>query len=71
VDQFSDPSGNYPRSATADGTEESAGCCTNSAGRQSSGDCAAHGDHDYYISGAMVLQSGLQKGHKCADDPWD
>lgn len=29
------------------------------------------GDHDYYISAAMVLQSGLQKGHKCADEPWD
>lgn len=30
-----------------------------------------NGDHDYYISAAMVLQGGLQKGHKCADDPWD
>jgi hypothetical protein len=29
------------------------------------------GDHDYYISAAMVLRGGLQKGHKCADDPWD
>src|SRR4030088_1166003 len=24
------------------------------------------GDHDYYISAAMVLRGGLQKGHKCA-----
>jgi hypothetical protein len=29
------------------------------------------GDHDYYISAAMVLRGGLQKGHKCADEPWD
>ena len=29
------------------------------------------GDQDYYISAAMVLRGGLQKGHKCADDPWD
>ena len=29
------------------------------------------GDHDYYVSAAMVLRGGLQKGHKCADDPWD
>jgi hypothetical protein len=29
------------------------------------------GDHDYYISAAMVLRAGLQKGYKCADDPWD
>ena len=29
------------------------------------------GDHDYYISAAMVLRDGLQKGHKCADEPWD
>jgi hypothetical protein len=29
------------------------------------------GDHDYYISAAMVLRAGLQKGHKCADDPWE
>jgi hypothetical protein len=28
-------------------------------------------DHDYYISAAMVLRAGLQKGHKCADDPWE
>lgn len=29
------------------------------------------GDHDYYISAAMILQAGLQKGHKCADEPWE
>lgn len=29
------------------------------------------GDHDYYISAAMVLRGGLEKGHKCADEPWD
>jgi hypothetical protein len=29
------------------------------------------GDHDDYISAAMVLRGGLQKGHKCADKPWD
>jgi hypothetical protein len=29
------------------------------------------GDHDYYVSAAMVLRGGLQKGHKCADEPWD
>jgi hypothetical protein len=29
------------------------------------------GDQDYYISAAMVLRGGLQKGHKCADEPWD
>ena len=29
------------------------------------------GDHDYYISAAMVLRGGLQKGYKCADEPWD
>ncbi len=29
------------------------------------------GDHDYYISAAMALRGGLQKGHKCADEPWD
>jgi hypothetical protein len=29
------------------------------------------GDRDYYISAAMVLRGGLQKGHKCADEPWD
>ena len=30
-----------------------------------------NGDHDYYISAAMVLQGGLQKGQQVADDPWD
>ena len=30
-----------------------------------------HGDHDYYISAAMVIRGGLNKGHKCADEPWD
>ena len=29
------------------------------------------GDHDYYISAAMILRGGLQKGHKCTDEPWD
>jgi hypothetical protein len=29
------------------------------------------GDHDYYISAAMVLRGAFQKGHKCADEPWD
>ena len=29
------------------------------------------GDQDYYISAAMVLRGGLQKGHKCSDEPWD
>ena len=29
------------------------------------------GDHDYYVSAAMVLRAGLQKGHKCADEPWE
>jgi hypothetical protein len=29
------------------------------------------GDQDYYISAAMVLRGGLQKGHKCVDEPWD
>ena len=29
------------------------------------------GDHDYYISAAMLLRAGLQKGYKCADEPWD
>ena len=28
------------------------------------------GDHDYYISAAMILRAGLQKDYKCADDPW-
>jgi hypothetical protein len=34
-------------------------------------DVPEKGDHDYYISAAMVLRGGLQKGHKCADEPWD
>jgi hypothetical protein len=29
------------------------------------------GDHDYYISAAMILRAGLQKDYKCADDPWE
>lgn len=29
------------------------------------------GDHDYYISAAMILRAGLQKGHKCADEAWE
>lgn len=29
------------------------------------------GDHDFYISAAMVLRAGLLKGHKCADEPWE
>ena len=29
------------------------------------------GDHDYYVSAAMILRAGLKKGHKCADDPWE
>jgi hypothetical protein len=29
------------------------------------------GDHDYYISAAMVLRGALLKGHKCADEPWE
>jgi hypothetical protein len=28
------------------------------------------GDHDYYISAAMVLRGAFLKGHKCADEPW-
>ena len=34
-------------------------------------DVPEKGDQDYYISAAMVLRGGLQKGYKCADDPWD
>lgn len=34
-------------------------------------DALEKGDHDYYISAAMILRGGLQKGHKCADEPWD
>ena len=30
-----------------------------------------HGDHDYYISAAMVLRAAFLKGHKCADEPWE
>ena len=29
------------------------------------------GDHDYYISAAMILRGGLEKGYKCADEPWE
>lgn len=29
------------------------------------------GDQDFYVGAAMVLRAGLQKGHKCADEPWD
>jgi hypothetical protein len=29
------------------------------------------GDHDYYISAAMILRGGFQKGYKCADEPWE
>ncbi len=29
------------------------------------------GDHDYYISAAMVLRGGLQREYECADEPWD
>lgn len=29
------------------------------------------GDHNFYISAAMVLRGGLLKGHKCADEPWE
>lgn len=29
------------------------------------------GDHDFYISAAIVLRAGLLKGHKCADEPWE
>jgi hypothetical protein len=29
------------------------------------------GDHDYYISAAMILRAAFLKGHKCADEPWD
>jgi hypothetical protein len=30
-----------------------------------------HGDHDYYISSAMVLRDAFLKGYKCADEPWE
>lgn len=29
------------------------------------------GDQDYFVGSAMILRAGLQKGHKCADEPWD
>jgi hypothetical protein len=29
------------------------------------------GDHDYYVSAAMVLRDAFQKGHKCSDEPWE
>jgi hypothetical protein len=34
-------------------------------------DVPEKGDHDYYISAAMILRGGLQKGFKCADEPWE
>ena len=34
-------------------------------------DQSEQGDHDYYISAAMILRAGFLKGHKCADEPWD
>jgi hypothetical protein len=34
-------------------------------------DQSEKGDHDFYISSAMVLRDGFLKGHKCADEPWD
>jgi len=34
-------------------------------------DVPERGDHDYYISAAMILRGGLQKGYKCADEPWE
>lgn len=34
-------------------------------------DVPEKGDHDYYISAAMILRGGMQKGYKCADDPWE
>jgi hypothetical protein len=30
-----------------------------------------HGDHDYYISAAMILRDAFLKGHKCSDEAWD
>jgi hypothetical protein len=30
-----------------------------------------HGDHDYYISAAMVLRDAFLKGYKCSDEPWE
>jgi len=29
-----------------------------------------HGDHDYYVSSAMVLRAALLKEYKCADETW-
>lgn len=34
-------------------------------------DQSEHGDHDYYISSAMVLRAALLKEYKCADEPWE
>jgi hypothetical protein len=34
-------------------------------------DVPEKGDHDYYISAAMILRGGFQKDYKCADDPWE
>lgn len=34
-------------------------------------DAPEKGDQDFYISAAMILRGGLQKGYKCADDPWE
>ena len=30
-----------------------------------------HGDHDYYISSAMVLRDAFKKGYRCSDEPWE
>jgi len=29
-----------------------------------------NGDHDLWVSSAMVVRGGLNRGHKCADEPW-
>jgi hypothetical protein len=29
------------------------------------------GDHDFYVGAAMTLRGALQKGHRCADEPWE
>ena len=34
-------------------------------------DLPEKGDQDYYISAAMILRGGLQKGFKCSDEPWE
>jgi hypothetical protein len=34
-------------------------------------DIPEKGDQDYYISAAMILRGGLQKGYKCSDDSWE